>query len=186
MRALILIVALLAAVPAQAATYAIVCAAPCVASDGTTQPAGTALAAIAYDGRAPYTPPPNTAVVPYAGQTIYVPATPAPSLSQQAQAMLAAGLSITSTSTPALNGTYAADAITQSNVMAEMVSLLANAAFTNGTTTLAWPDATGAPHNFTAAQFKAFATAEGQFVGVLAPVIATNAGTLPSASATIP
>lgn len=111
---------------------------------------------------------------------------PSATLAQQAAVMLAAGLAVTSTGTPALDGTYAADPQTQSDLMAEVLSLAVNSAFTNGTASLGWPDIYGAYHTFNATQFKALATALGAFAGALKPIIASNSGTLPSASVTIP
>lgn len=70
---------LLFALPARAATYVLVCGpAPCTAPDGTTQPAGTALGRILWDGHAAYTPPAGEQVVPDTGQAIYQPPPPHP------------------------------------------------------------------------------------------------------------
>ena len=107
---------------------------------------------------------------------------PPPSLAQQAVAMLAAGCQITSTGTPALNATYPCDPTTQADIQAELISLMLNNTFTNGTTTLLWLDATNTPRAFSVAAFKAFATAVGTFVGALKIIAATNSGTLPSAT----
>lgn len=68
---------------AHAGTYVLQCTAPCVASDSTSQPAGTYLQKIEWDGVTPYNPP-GFAVLPYTNQTIYQPidrtdATPATS-----------------------------------------------------------------------------------------------------------
>ena len=51
----------------------------CVAADGTTQPNGTYMELISWDGVSPYHPA-GMNVVPYTGQTIYVPAAPAPTV----------------------------------------------------------------------------------------------------------
>jgi hypothetical protein len=56
---------------------------------------------------------------------------PPPTLAQQALSMLATGCQIASTSTPALNGTYACNATLQGAIQAEVISLLLNNAFTN-------------------------------------------------------
>ena len=61
------------AVAAPLSSWAVVCTAPCIASDGTTQPTGTTLMKIWWDGVAFWPPPPNTQVVPDTGQTVYVP-----------------------------------------------------------------------------------------------------------------
>jgi hypothetical protein len=112
-------------------------------------------------------------------------APPAPGPAQLAVTALSAGLALTSTGTPALNATYALDPESRADMLAEMVSLLANSTFTNGTTSLAWPDAANTMHTFNVTEFKAFATAAGAYVGALKPIIASNTGTLPSAGATI-
>jgi hypothetical protein len=80
----IIILALLvsAAAHAQPATYAVVCTAPCVAPDGTTQPAGTTLNFVRWDPAVPWLPadaagnPALVHAVPFAGQTIYAPPVP--------------------------------------------------------------------------------------------------------------
>ena len=70
---------LLLALPAHAATYVLVCGpSACKAPDGTTQPAGTVLGRILWDGHAAYTPPSGEQVVPNAGQLPYQPVVPHP------------------------------------------------------------------------------------------------------------
>jgi hypothetical protein len=76
------------------------------------------------------------------------------------------GCAITSTATPALNGTYAIDPPSQQAITSEVLYVQVTASqgaakFTNGQTTKGWPDATGAPHTFTTAQFVAFAEGVG-------------------------
>lgn len=119
-------------------------------------------------------------VDPYVAPTV----TP-PTLAQQAGALLAGGLAITSTSTPTLNATYPCDSTTQSHVQAEVISILLNGAFVGGGTTLAWPDASGAVHQFSLAAFKAFATAQAAFVAAGLAAQAGLSSTLPPASAAI-
>lgn len=71
--------ALLCAGSAHAAQYAVVCTAPCVASDGTTQPAGTVIAGpVLWDGAARWTLPAGQQAVAWTGQTVYAPAPAAP------------------------------------------------------------------------------------------------------------
>lgn len=110
---------------------------------------------------------------------------PSPTISQQAGAQLAAGVTITSTSTPELDGTYSCDASATSQIQAEIVSLLLNGTFTNGTAAMTWYDKAGAPHSFSVAEFKAFATSVAAYVGTLAAIAASNARTLPSSVVTI-
>lgn len=117
-----------------------------------------------------------------------VAATSAPPvpLPKQAEAMLAGGLTISSTSGPSLNGTYAADPTTQVQIQAEIISLLQNKLFANGTTSLAYPDIDNEPHTFTSVQFQNFATAMGLFVSSITAVVRGHSTTLPSNSVTIP
>ena len=66
--------ALLAPLSARAATYALVCGpSACTAPDGTTQPPGTAMATIIWDGHTAYTAPAGEQAVPFTGQPIYQP-----------------------------------------------------------------------------------------------------------------
>jgi len=118
---------------------------------------------------------------------------PAPSQAQAAQtqynAAIVSGLTVNWSTSTALNGTYALDQATQFNITAENVSILVNNAFTNGLSTKNWPDQAMTFHSFTIAQFKAFATAAGQYIDALISASqATAAGqstTWPSASITI-
>lgn len=114
------------------------------------------------------------------------PAAPSLTLAQQAQALLAGGLALTSTGTPALNGTYGADAATIAYVNSEMTSLLKNGVFADGSTSVYWPDAGGALHVFNVAQFEGFAAALAAFVaGARKCIIGVSGAALPAASATI-
>jgi hypothetical protein len=109
-----------------------------------------------------------------------------PTLPQQAAELLSAGLTITSTSTPAIDGTYPATPNAVSYVQAEMLSILANGTFADGATTLQWADATGALHTFpSVAVFKLFATAIGTFVAAATKVQIGASTILPPSSVTI-
>lgn len=108
------------------------------------------------------------------------PAAPPPTLAQQAGRMIASGCQISSTSTPALNGTYAADPVSQQHIAAEIVSIMLNGTFTDGTTTIEWLDVSGATHAFTIAEFKSFATAHAGFVTACLKVINGQSTTLPA------
>ncbi|MDE1906632.1 MAG: hypothetical protein KGH75_09310, partial [Rhodospirillales bacterium] len=120
------------------------------------------------------------------GTAPYIPP-PTPTLAQQAAAMIAAGLGITSTGTPALNGTYSVDATAQHNIQAVQIYIQANGKFPGSSGTYAWLDKAGAPHAFpTVAEFTAFATAVADFVADLQMIIYTGTGTLPADTATIP
>ena len=112
---------------------------------------------------------------------------PAPTLAQQAQAALAAGLTITSTGTPALNGVYATDAETQADIGWVQIYVQANGKFPGSSGTYVWLDIDRAPHIFpSVAEFTAFATVFADYVADLKMIATTNAGTLPAATATIP
>jgi len=98
-------------------------------------------------------------------------AAPAPTLAQQSATMLAtkmiAGIVLTSTSTPALNGTYALDDVSQGQIY--QIGLYANqfGVFPSGGSTLEYPDASGTPHNFTVVEFVAFLKAVSALVSAL-------------------
>ncbi len=108
----------------------------------------------------------------------------------QYNGLLTAGVTITSTATAALNGTYALDSQTQCAVNSEVLSITVNGVFTNGQTTKPWPDASGAVHAFTTTQFKAFATAVSNYVDGLvtarATLLAGQSVAWPVSTATIP
>lgn len=117
------------------------------------------------------------------------PATPDPNAS--AAALLASGVAITSTGTPVLNGTYACDPLSQQKITSEQLYIATTGKFTNGQTTKAWADASGALHTFpTTAAFTNFAEA---IAGVVDNVIAAQLAALrpggswvaPSMAATI-
>ncbi|WP_298281278.1 hypothetical protein [Acidocella sp.] len=110
----------------------------------------------------------------------------APTLAQQAQAALNAGLAITSSGTPALSATYACNEAAQARLNRVSVYLQVNGAFPNNATTIQWVDATGAPHTFTEAQFKSLAVAIADYVLALDDVALGLASTLPATTATIP
>jgi hypothetical protein len=126
-------------------------------------------------------------IVEAGGVAAYV--APTLSLSQQAKAAIQAGVTVTSTATPPLNGTYACDPATQANLssMYNLIQRAGGAAFPAGLTALPWADAGGAIHTFTAvSDFLNFETAIGDYVLKLQLIIATNSGTLPSPAITIP
>ena len=94
---------------------------------------------------------------------------------------LAAGVQISSTSTSALNGTYAIDRLHQQLITSEQVYIATTGHFTNGQATRAWLDMNGARHTFpSTAEFTAFAEAVAQYVNAL------MAGQSPAQFVTIP
>lgn len=108
-------------------------------------------------------------------------------LAEQADALLGTGLAITSTGTHARDGQYAADPQTISFVNSEMIALASSKAFADGTTSIEWPDADGALHEFNTTEFAALATALGAFVsGVRKCIIGASGAVLPQATAVIP
>jgi hypothetical protein len=106
-------------------------------------------------------------------------------LIQSAQSMLAAGLAIVSTATPALNGTYAVDQVSQMDIIAIETSLNAGKGFPGGATTFNYPDMSGVMHAFSESSFTNFAAAVRDYVYALKSVIAGSSSTLPAASVTI-
>lgn len=121
----------------------------------------------------------------YSKGTFSAPAAPKPTLAQKAQAMLSAGCQIASTGTPALNGTYAVDSLSQMHVVAVETSIAAGKGLPGGASTVTWPDVTGAPHSFTATNFSNFAAALRDYVSALSAIAATDSGTLPAQPMTI-
>jgi hypothetical protein len=113
----------------------------------------------------------------------------APTLAQQAAALIANGLTITSAGTPALGGVYTMQSgvpFGQEDIATEAQFISTYGEFTNGTTTnLEWPLLSGASVAFpTTAEFLAFAKAAGQFVAAVKLAVAQG-GALPAATVQI-
>jgi hypothetical protein len=131
--------------------------------------------------------------VPATLQPYVVPAPTAALVAAQAlaasvQAAFAAGLTITSTSTPAVNGTYPLDALTQIALGQIEVFIEKNNAFPGSSgTSLVRYDAAGVGHIFpSVAVFSEFATAVANYVVDLDLYAAGAAGaSLPASSVTI-
>ncbi|WDD94657.1 hypothetical protein Bsp3421_004791 [Burkholderia sp. FERM BP-3421] len=102
-----------------------------------------------------------------------------------AQSMFSAGIAISSTSTPALNGTYACDQLSQMDIIAIETSINAGKGFPGGATTFNYPDVSGVMHAFSEANFTNFAAAVRNYVYALKSVIAGVSTTLPSSTAEI-
>ena len=101
--------------------------------------------------------------------------------------LLTGGLIVTSTSTAALNGTYKCDGHMFSALQAEADSLaLNNGTFVDGSTSVNWPDWSGASHTFTEAQFRTLINAINLFVVQCAQYAAGITSTPPLNTATIP
>jgi hypothetical protein len=102
--------------------------------------------------------------------------------------LLGGGLTVSSSSTPALNGTYMCTDIMWDGIISEANAIALSGAtptFADGTTSLSWPDKAGVMHTFTPAQFHSFAMAVDSFVAQCAVYSVTGA-TAPSNAATIP
>lgn len=94
---------------------------------------------------------------------------------------IAKGIAVTSTSTPALNGTYPCDDYTVSDVAAELDSIMLNGTFVDGASTVQWANALGAAQTFSIAQFRALGTFMGKYVGMnKAAVLAVYNGQTPN------
>jgi hypothetical protein len=106
------------------------------------------------------------------------PAPPGPTPEQQAATLLAeklaAGLALTSTGAPALNGTYALDATSTAQIF--QIGLYASqfATFPSGGASQPYPDTSGTPHVFSVAEFIAFLKA----VAPLVSGLTTQAGVM--------
>lgn len=116
------------------------------------------------------------------GKLVLVP-WPAPILSviEQANQALTMGLAITS-SVPNLAGTYAVDGTTQAHVQAEVLSLLSDGVFTDGTSFINWPSTDGLFHTFDPPTFRKFARALGFYLTSLFKVINGSVDILPAAT----
>lgn len=102
-------------------------------------------------------------------------------------ALVAITLTITSTSTPSVSGTYNIGGTLESNgIQGEANAVALNGTFADGSEALNWPDIKGVGHSFTVAQFKAFAAAAGLFMAQRMQYAAGLISTAPSSSATIP
>ena len=88
---------------------------------------------------------------------------------------------VNSTSTPALDGVYAFDPLTQEKIEAVSLYIQVNSKFPDGQTAFPWPDTSGTMHSFaTTAQFQTFATAIADYA------TAIDLGQTPTAPVTIP
>lgn len=132
-------------------------------------------------------PEQNWSAIETSAQWVFAapPAPPAPTPAQLASEALMAGLTITSTGTPSLNGTYACDALSQSDIIAIETSLNAGKGFPGASTTFNYPDASGVMHSFTATSFTDFAAAVRDFVYGCKSVISGASTALPASTATI-
>ena len=105
-----------------------------------------------------------------------------------ATAAIAKGLTISSTSTPTLNGTYSLTPNSQSNINAVVTYIILNNTFPGGQSAMPWVDQNGSAHVFTSLSvFKAFSTAIADYVAAVS-LYADSGGTqgsLPNSNVTI-
>jgi len=115
------------------------------------------------------------------------PAAPPPlTLAQTALGMIASGLTIVSTSAPAINGLYSTNAAAQNNILAIQVYIQSNGKFPGSSGSLLWLDQNNSPHTFTTTgQFTEFASAIADYVSDLTLVAMTGSGALPPDSTPI-
>jgi hypothetical protein len=121
----------------------------------------------------------------YDGTAFVAPVMPAPTLPQQARAVLAGGLSVTCTSNAALNGTYALDADSQRDITTIASAIAAGLGLPGGGDTFKYPDVSGTFHPWTAAAFPVFAKAALNLVYAVNMVVAGQNTVLPDATLTI-
>ena len=109
---------------------------------------------------------------------------------QQYNAAIVAGLTITSTGSSSLNGTYSITPQAQSNISGIVTSIAAGQGLPHGALTIQWLDAAGAPHAFTALQITAFGVAIRDYLYDLqithATLAAGGSASWPAATVTIP
>lgn len=113
---------------------------------------------------------------------------PAPSAAFLAgQAVLNNGISITSTSTPSINGTYSLSQDSQNMIVGTAEDItLSGGTFPGGASSLPWTDINGTAHVFpSVALFKEFALAIAAFIGQVDVYVSSNGavGSLPTSNA---
>ena len=108
------------------------------------------------------------------------------SAASSAALILNDGVTITSTSTPAVNGTYSCSDGALMLMQDQMNAILTSNAFADGSQALAWADMSGANHTFPVAQFKGLVLAAGALRAACAQYAQGITTTPPSNQATIP
>lgn len=92
-------------------------------------------------------------------------------------ALFAVGCQIASTGTPALNGTYAIDQISQQQMAGVATSIAAGFGFPASLTEIPWPDVSGVPHLFDQPAFLNLAYAIQSYIyGIYQTIGALQAG----------
>lgn len=111
----------------------------------------------------------------YDGTAFAAPVIPSLTLAQEASAALATGLTITLSGTVALAAAvFPTDQTTTGKIGQVVLALGATGAFPGGAETYPLKDASGTWHTFTAAQYKAVATAIAAYVAPLDLIIDGN------------
>lgn len=106
---------------------------------------------------------------------------PAPSIAQQATALLQTGaITLTSATTAALNGAYSANLDAQGRVTAVAAGIAAGLGLPHGAPTIPWQDTSGTDHAFTQAQFLEFGAALRDYAFALVRCTQGALTTLPS------
>jgi hypothetical protein len=123
----------------------------------------------------------------YAGGTFSAPpAPPAPTLAQQASAMLAAGCAIASTATPAVNGTYALDTASRAAFGEVVAGINTGDGLPGGGSSFIYDDPCGAHTFTTTAEVLAVGKGMRDFIYAAMQVIAGRSITLPAQPWPIP
>ncbi len=144
-----------------------------------------------YANAAPSPAPPNCCTVMDRGDPrIAAFLNPAPTPAQAYETAIASGLVVTSTSTPALNGTYSVTPTAQRNFASIAAGIGSGQGLPHGAATISWLDVQGAPHVFTAVQILSLADAVRDYVYDLqqaqAALEAATAAAWPAANVTLP
>jgi hypothetical protein len=121
-----------------------------------------------------------------AAGNVVQPAAPLTVDQEFAKRLTMTGLTIASTSAPALNATYRIDGGAQSQITAIYVGIKGGDGVPGGGASFSYLDAAGVPHNFTADQFVAFARAVRDYIYALNMAAMQPSPVWPSASVTIP
>lgn len=111
--------------------------------------------------------------------TIVPPIAPTLTPAQQAKNVLSTAVQIFSASQPSLSGVYPIDSDSRIIIIAEVVSISVNQAFTDGSTALQILDISNNTHEFDIPHFLSYAKEIGQFMTSLQMVAAGTSDTLP-------
>ncbi|ERJ35955.1 hypothetical protein L810_1213 [Burkholderia sp. AU4i] len=102
-----------------------------------------------------------------------------------AQNAFLSGIKIVSGSTPAVDGTYAVDQVSQMDILAIETSINAGKGFPGGAATFNYPDTSGVMHTFSETSFTNFAAAVRDYVYALKSCMSGSLSALPSQTSSI-